>query len=84
MGALAAIAAVCLLVRAGMIEIGEWLLGAFCDATNLAEGDTFGRSDPKYVGFGGYWELDFAQRKRVIFRKEGTENRQRGGWKGVP
>ena len=84
MGALAAIAAVCLLVATRMMEIEEGSYWELLYATNLAEGDTFGRSNPKYVGFGGYWELDFAQRKRVIFRKEGTENRQRGGWKGVP
>jgi len=81
---LAAIAAVCLLVRAGMVENRRVATGSSCKATNLSEGDTFGPSNPKYVGWGSYWELDFAQRKRVIFRKEGTVNRQGGGWKGVP
>ncbi len=71
MGALAAIAAVCLMVATGMMEIekdGYWEL---LYATNLAEGDTFRQSNPKYVGVDGCWELDcFVQRKRVVFRKE--------------
>jgi hypothetical protein len=63
---------------------GDWEL---LYATNLAEGDTFGRSNPKYVSVDSYWELDcFAQRKRVVFRKEwypGT-GKEVMGWKGIP
>ena len=52
--------------------------GSSWKATNLSEGDTFGQSDPKYVGWGSCWELvRFAQRKRVIFRKEGTVKQAR-------
>jgi hypothetical protein len=70
-GALAAIAAVCLLVATGMMEIEEGGYWELLYATNLTEGDTFGQSNPKYVGVDSYWELDcFAQRKRVVFRKE--------------
>ncbi len=71
MGALAAIAAVCLLVATGMMEIEENSYWELLYAINLAEGDTFGQSNPKYVGVDSCWELDcFAQRKRVVFRKE--------------
>ena len=77
MGALAAIAAVCLLVTAGMVENEENGYWELVNATNLSEGDTFGRSTPKYVGWGSYWELVFVQRKRVIFRKEGTVKQAR-------
>jgi hypothetical protein len=67
-----------------MIENRRVATGSSCMATNLLEGDTFGRSNPKYVGWCSYWELDFTQRKSVIFQKEGTVNRQGGGWKGIP
>jgi hypothetical protein len=70
-GALAAIAAVCLLVVTGMMEIEEDGCWELLYATNLTEGDTFGGSNPKYVRVDSCWELDcFAQRKRVVFRKE--------------
>ena len=46
MGAFAAIAAVCLLVVTGMMEIEEDGYWELLYATNLAEGDTFGRSNP--------------------------------------
>ncbi len=58
MGALAAIAAVCLLGATGMMEIEENGYWELLYATNLTEGDTFGRSNPKYVGVDSYWELD--------------------------
>ena len=58
MGALAAIAAVCLLVVTGMMEIEENSYWELLYATNLTEGDTFGRSNPKYVGVDSCWELD--------------------------
>jgi hypothetical protein len=70
-GALAAIAAVCLLVATGMMEIEEDGYWELLYATNLAEGDNFGRSNPKYVGVDSCWELDcFAQRKHVVLWKE--------------
>ena len=58
MGALAAIAAVCLLVATGMMEVEKGSYWELLYATNLAEGDTFGRSNPKYVGVDSCWELD--------------------------
>ncbi len=42
MGALAAIAAVCLLVATGMIEVEKGSYWELSYATNLAEGDTLG------------------------------------------
>jgi hypothetical protein len=49
-GALAAIAAVCLLVATGMMEVEKGSYWELLYAKNLAEGDTFGWSHPKYVG----------------------------------
>ncbi len=42
MGALAAIAAVCLLVATGMMEVEKGSYWELLYATNLAEGDTLG------------------------------------------
>ncbi len=50
MGVLAAIAAVCLLVTTEMMEVEKGSYWELLYATNLAEGDTFGLSNPKYVG----------------------------------
>ena len=80
MGTLAAIAAVCLLVATGMMEIEEDGYWELLYATNLVEGDTFGRSNPKYVGVDSCWELDcFVQRKRVVFRKVWYRKNRQGG-----
>ncbi len=85
MGALAAIAAVCLLVATGMMEIEENGYWELLYATNLAEGDTFGQSNPKYVGVDSCWELDcFAQRKCVVFQKEWYRKTGKEVMKGRP
>ena len=41
-----------------MVATGGSYWELFLGATNLAEGDTFGWSTPKYVGVDSYWELD--------------------------